>query len=299
MGVILGFIGVILSVYIGFTAPGGPAQILFQPYEILVVLGTAVSTVIAGAPLRTISAMVEGLFIAIFGSGINKVKYEQLLGLMSSSFDVMRREGVLGIEDDIENPEESERFQSYPKILQDTQVLETFTGALRLFVDGVVNAFDLDKLLDIEIETQHDEYLRPATSFNRLADTLPALGIVAAVLGIIITMQHLDGPPAEIGHHVAAALVGTMMGILLSYGFASPLANKMEAVADERTNLLRAVQTALVAFAGGSPPQVALEFARRTIPQTMRPSAEELDEIIRNAKNLGRKANTVEQTAAY
>ncbi|MDC0358489.1 flagellar motor stator protein MotA, partial [Oligoflexia bacterium] len=218
------------------------------------------------------------------GSGISKETYTDLLGLMASIFDTMRKEGVLGIEGDLTEPENSTRFQKYPKASGDHHIMETFTGALRLFVDGVVNAFDLERLLDTEIETHHEEALISPGVVSKLADSFPALGIVAAVLGIIITMQYLDGPPAVIGHHVAAALVGTMLGIFLSYGLVAPMAAKMENNIREQTNILKTVQAGLVSFAGGAPPQVALEFARKTIPSVFRPTSEELETIVKEAK---------------
>jgi chemotaxis protein MotA len=195
----------------------------------------------------------------------------------------MRREGVLGIEGDLSNPHESARFNKYPKASHDHHLMETLTGALRLFVDGVVNAFDLERLLDTEIETHHEEALLAPSTVKVVADSFPAMGIVAAVLGIIITMQYLDGPPSEIGHHVAAALVGTMLGILLSYGYLAPIGSKMEHVVREQTSILKCVQAGLVSFAGGAPPAVALEFARKTIPGALRPSSEELEDLIKEA----------------
>jgi chemotaxis protein MotA len=284
VGVIGGWIGVLICVVVGFVGPGGPLPILFQPYELLVIGGSALFTVVTSNTKQVVKGIMPGIISALKGSGVTKQKYTDLIGLMGSVFDVMRREGVLGIEGDLNNPHESERFNKFPLAAHDHHLMETFTGALRLFVDGVVNAFDLDKLLDTEVETHHHEVAQPATAVNKLGDAFPALGIVAAVLGIIITMQHLDGPPTEIGHHVAAALVGTMLGILLSYGFVGPLAAKMEAVAGEQTAILKTVQAALVSFAGGAPPAVALEFARRTIPSGLRPTSEEIEEILRAAK---------------
>ncbi|NLF24119.1 MAG: flagellar motor stator protein MotA, partial [Deltaproteobacteria bacterium] len=221
---------------------------------------------------------------AVKGSGISKKTYEDLLGLMATIFDTMRKEGVLGIEADLSDPKSSARFQKYPNASHDHHLMETFTGALRLFVDGVVNAFDLERLLDTEIETHHEEAgIYPAT-IRGLADAFPGLGICAAVLGIIITMQYLDGPPTVIGHHVAAALVGTMLGIFLSYGLVGPLATKMDSNVKSSSTILKTVQVGLVSFAGGAPPQVALEFARKTIPSDFRPTSEELEEILKEAK---------------
>jgi chemotaxis protein MotA len=258
--------------------------VLLQPYEFLVIAGGIGFTVLIASPSSVLKGLLPGIIGAIKGTGIDKGTYSDLLGLMASIFDTMRREGVLGIEGDISNPHESARFKRYPKASHDHHLMETFTGALRLFVDGVVNAFDLERLLDTEIETHHEEALLPPTAVKVMADSFPAMGIVAAVLGIIITMQYLDGPPSEIGHHVAAALVGTMLGILLSYGFVGPLATKMEHNVREQTAILKCIQAGLVSFAGGAPPQVALEFARKTIPSACRPTSEQLEQIIKDAK---------------
>jgi len=284
MGVIIGIIGVTACVLLGFILSGGQVAVLFQPYELLVIGGSAAFTVVSGNPGYVTKKVIPGVIGAIKGSGIDKSTYTDLLGLMASLFDVMRKEGALGVEGDLANPHESARFNKYPKASHDHHLMDTFTSALRLFVDGVVNAFDLERMLDTEIETHHEEALLVPSALSKLADAFPALGIVAAVLGIIITMSHLDGPPSEIGAHVGAALVGTMLGILLSYGYMAPIAAKTEHVVREQTAILNTVKVALVAFAGGSPPAVALEFARKTIPSIFRPTAEEMEEIIKNAK---------------
>jgi chemotaxis protein MotA len=284
MGVIIGIIGVTACVLLGFILSGGQVAVLFQPYELLVIGGSAAFTVVSGNPGYVTKKVIPGVIGAIKGSGIDKSTYTDLLGLMASIFDVMRKEGALGVEGDLANPHESARFNKYPKASHDHHLMDTFTSALRLFVDGVVNAFDLERMLDTEIETHHEEALLVPSALSKLADAFPALGIVAAVLGIIITMSHLDGPPSEIGAHVGAALVGTMLGILLSYGYMAPIAAKTEHVVREQTAILNTVKVALVAFAGGSPPAVALEFARKTIPSIFRPTAEEMEEIIKNAK---------------
>jgi chemotaxis protein MotA len=284
MGVIVGIIGVLASVLIGFMGPGGPVLILLQPFEFLTIGGGIGFTLLISNPPSVIKAIVPGIKDAIKGSGIDAAMYKDLLGLMGTVFDTMRREGVLGIEGDISNPHQSARFNKYPKVAHNHHLMETFCSALRLFVDGVVNAFDLERLLDSEIETHHNEALLAPTAVKAMADAFPAMGIVAAVLGIIITMQFLDGPPTEIGHHVACALVGTMLGIFLSYGFVGPIGTKMEHVAREQTDILKTVQAGLVSFAGGSPPAVALEFARKTIPSVYRPTTEQLEEIMKEAK---------------
>ena len=287
MGVIVGIIGVLSCLLIGFVGPGGPLPVLFQPFEIVVIVGSAIFSVVISCPGNVIKGLLPALIGSVKGSGISKKTYIDLLGLMATIFDTMRKEGVLGIEADLADPHHSARFQKYPNASKDHHLMETFTGALRLFVDGVVNAFDLERLLDTEIETHHEEASVYPSTVRTMADAFPGLGIVAAVLGIIITMQFLDGPPTVIGHHVAAALVGTMLGVLLSYGIVGPVATKMDFNVKSGTNILKTVQVGLVSFAGGAPPQVALEFARKTIPSDFRPSGEELEEILKNAKKGG------------
>lgn len=284
MGNIVSMIGVTVCVLVGFVGPGGPIPVLFQPFEVLVIAGSGIFTVVGSCTSSVFKVTVAGVKQVLKGSGVSKAMYLDLLGLMANIFDVMRKEGVLGIEGDLNNVHDSPRFNKYPKAVHDHHLMESFTGALRLFVDGVVNAHDLEKLMDAEMEAHHEEVAIGPAVVNKLADAFPALGIVAAVLGVIITMQHLDGPPTEIGHHVAAALVGTMLGILLSYGYVSPIANKMENINKEQHGLYKCMQAGLVAFAGGSPPAVALEFARKNIPGIFRPTAKELEELVKTAK---------------
>jgi len=277
-------IGVTVCVLVGFVGPGGPIPILFQPFELVVIVGSGIFTIVGSCTGPVFKVTMDGLKQVLKGSGVSKAMYMDLLGLMANVFDVMRKEGVLGIEEDLNDIHKSPRFNKYPKASHDHHLMDSFTGALRLFVDGVVNSYDLEKMMDAENEVHHEEVAIGPSVVNKLADALPALGIVAAVLGVIITMQHLDGPPTEIGHHVAAALVGTMLGILLSYGYVSPVANKMDNINREQSGLYKCVQAGLVAFAGGSPPAVALEFARKTIPGVFRPTATELEELIKASK---------------
>ncbi|MGI6680841.1 MAG: flagellar motor stator protein MotA [Bdellovibrionota bacterium] len=286
MSVILGTIGVIICLLLGLTGPGGPIEILLQPYEYIVIVGIGICSVIIANPGHVCKKLIPKVLTTIKGSGINKKTYMDLLGLLSSLFDTIRKDGVLGIEEDIASPETSPRFAKYPAVLENHHVMETLIGALRLFVDGVVNAFDLERLLDTEIETHHEEESQYPSAINKLADAFPGIGIVAAVLGIIITMQFLTESPEVIGHHVAAALVGTMLGIFLSYGIVGPIATKLESILYDNTTILKCVQAGLVSFAGGAPPVVALEFSRKTIPSTFRPTSAELEELMRDAKKV-------------
>lgn len=284
MFLLIGLVLTIGSILGGFIMHGGSLGALMQPSEVIIIGGAGLFSFVAANSPAVVKGFIPGIIHTIKGSGVSKETYKELLGLMAEIFNVMRKEGVLGIEGDLSNPYESPRFKKYPKVLHNHHLVETFVSSLRLFVDGVVNAFDLERLMDSELEAHHEEAHALPSAVTNMADALPAFGIVAAVLGVIITMQYLDQPPTVIGQKVAAALVGTMLGIYLSYGLVGPLAKAMDNLVKEEAGLYKCVQAGLVAFAGGSPPQVALEFARKTIVPSFRPSAEELEEIVKKAK---------------
>ncbi|MCC6221450.1 MAG: flagellar motor stator protein MotA [Deltaproteobacteria bacterium] len=284
MSAILSIIVVSASVFGGFAMAKGHFGILVQPSEYVVICGAMLGALIGYAPITTFTKILKSIPIVFKGSGVTKNTFLQLLGLLITIFNVIRKEGVLGIEKDLSDPHTSERFKKYPAILHDHHAMDLLVGSLRLFVDGVVNAFDLDKLMETEIETHHSESAEITTLLNKVADAAPGIGIVAAVLGIIITMGHIDGPPSEIGHHVAAALVGTFLGILISYGYLQPIAQNIDSINREKHLLLSAIRAAVVSFAGGSPPQVALEFARKAITSDFRPSNAELEAIVSEAR---------------
>jgi chemotaxis protein MotA len=279
MNAIISIVVVSVSVFGGFAMAKGPFSVLVQPSEFLVVGGAALGALIGYAPLPVFFKIGKAIPKVFKGSGIDKNTYTELMGLLLTIFNVIRKEGVLGIEKDLSEPHTSERFNKFPAIAHNHHAMDLLVGSLRLFVDGVVNAFDLDKLMETEIETHHKEMSVVPSLLNKAADACPGLGIVAAVLGIVITMQYMDGPPSEIGHHVAAALVGTFLGILLSYGYVQPIASSVEMINHETHVLLSAIRAGVVSFAGGAPPAVALEFARKSIESNVRPTAEEMDEI--------------------
>lgn len=287
MSSILSIIIVSASVFGGFAMAHGPFHVLVQPSEYVVIVGAALGAMIGSVPLPTFVRILKTIPVIFKGSGIDKSTYVQLMGLLLTIFNVIRKEGVLGIEKDLSNPHESERFAQFPAISHNHHAMDLLVGSLRLFVDGVVNAFDLDKLMETEIETHHTEAGIAPTIISKVGDALPGIGIVAAVLGIIITMQHIDGPPSEIGHHVAAALVGTFLGILLSYGYLQPISAQIESINHETHVLLNSIRAGVVSFAGGAPPAVALEFARKSIESQYRPTDAEMEEIQQSLRKGG------------
>lgn len=288
MGTILGLIIVTAAVFGGYAVvAGGPMEVLVQPSEYIVIGGAALGALVGSGPLSQTFKVLKTIPKAFKSSGVDKVTYYQLMGLLLTIFVVIRKEGVLGIEKDLADPHGSERFNKFPAIAHNHHAMDLIVGSLRLFVDGVVNAFDLDKLMETEIDTHHHEVAKIPALVQKVGDALPGLGIVAAVLGIIITMQHLDGPPSEIGHHVAAALVGTFIGLLLSYGYMQPIVATLEGQNHDTHVLLNCIRAGIVSFAGGSPPAVAIEFARKAIESDHRPSAQEIEELQQTIKKGG------------
>lgn len=287
MGCIIGLVLVTAAVFGGFAIAHGPFEVLVQPSEFIVIGGAAFGALVGSGPIPQTIRVLKTIPTAFKGSGIDKATYYQLMGLLLTIFTVIRKEGVLGIEKDLADPHHSERFGKFPAIAHNHHAMDLLVGSLRLFVDGVVNAFDLDKLMETEIDTHHAEVARIPAAVSRVSDALPGLGIVAAVLGIIITMQHLDGPPSEIGHHVAAALVGTFVGLLLSYGYMQPIIATIEGINHDTHTLLSAVRAGVVSFAGGSPPAVAIEFARKAVESANRPTSQEIEELSQQIKKGG------------
>lgn len=284
MIVIIGYLVVIGAVLGGFLMAGGHLAILWQPVEVLIIGGSALAAFAISAGGKTLKATLGSLTKVLGGSPYNKALYMETLTLLSEIFNKARRDGLMSIEDDIETPANSALFQKAPKVLKDHHAVEFITDYLRLMVSGNLDSHELDNLMDLEIETHHDEALKPVDAIRKLADGLPAFGIVAAVLGVVHTMESVGIPPAELGKLIAAALVGTFLGILLAYGFVSPVANLLEVHVHEATKYLQTIKSGMIAFVNGSPPPTAVEFARKVAYSTERPSFIELEEHLRKAK---------------
>ncbi|AXK72451.1 flagellar motor stator protein MotA [Lysobacter sp. TY2-98] len=285
MYLIIGAFVVIASVLGGFVMVGGKILALWHVNEIIVICGSAMGSWVVATPIKVIKASFAGMKGVLKGPKYKREDYVDLLKLIYELLVKMRREGMMAIESHIEAPQESSIFQKYPKVLADHHILDFITDCLRLIVGGNMAPHELESLLEYELETHHHETLEPAHSVQKVADALPGFGIVAAVLGIINTMSIVgSASPSEIGEKVASALVGTFLGILVSYGFVGPIASAMENRAHEEGKAFEVVKMALIASLRGYAPSVAIEFARKLLFSDVRPSFQDLEADLKAAK---------------
>lgn len=285
MLVILGYILVLGSVLGGYAMVGGHLGALYQPSELLIIGGAGIGAFLAGNNGKAIKATFKAMPLLMKGSKYNKVVYMDLMALLYRLMAKSRQQGMLSLEADIESPQESEIFANYPRILADKRLVDFITDYLRLMVSGNMNAFEIEALMDEEIETYEHECDVPATAIGTVGDSLPAFGIVAAVMGVVHTLASADRPPAELGELIAHAMVGTFLGILLAYGFISPLAGLLRQKCAETTKMMQCIKVTLLSSLNGYAPQIAVEFGRKTLYSTERPSFSELEEHVRNAKS--------------
>jgi chemotaxis protein MotA len=283
MLVLAGYIIVIFSVFGGFAMAGGELGAMYQPIELLMIGGSALGAFIVGNPAKTLKATSKALPGIFKGSKYTKELYLELMALLYEVLHKVRQEGLMSIETDIESPAESPLFQKYPKILGDHHLVEFITDYLRMMVSGNLNAVEIEALMDHEIETHHHEGAIPAHAIQRTADGLPAFGIVAAVMGVVHTMASVGLPPQELGMLIAHALVGTFLGILLSYGFVAPVAALLEQKLAESSKIYQCVKVTLLASLNGYAPQIAVEFGRKVLYSTERPGFAELETHVKAA----------------
>lgn len=284
MVAIAGFIVVLTAVLGGFAMAHGPFAVLMAWSEWVVICGTGLGTVLVSTPPSVLRDLLTKLPRVFGKGGDQRAFYVDVLKLLFELFQLARRDGLIAIESHIEDPEKSLVFQRYPSVLKHHHAVEFFCDALRTVLAGSVPAFDLEQMLEMEIEVHHDADEKTVAALHRVADALPGIGIVAAVLGIVVTMQSLGGPIEQIGHHVASALVGTFLGILLSYGFIAPMASNVEARNGEEQRLYFVLKSGIVAFAKNFPPIVAVEFARNAITASDRPSFLAMEAAVKTAK---------------
>ena len=281
---IVGFVVVLVAVFGGFAMAGGPFAVLLAWSEWVVICGTALGTILVSTPPAVLKSLLGKLPKVFKPAPSMKPFYVDVLKLMFELFQLARRDGVIAIESHVENPKDSLVFKRYPKVLAHHHAVEFFCDALRTVLVGSVPAFDLESMLEAEIDVHHESEAQAVAALQRVADALPGIGIVAAVLGIVVTMQSIGGAIEQIGHHVASALVGTFLGILLSYGFVSPLASNVEARNAEESRLYFVFKAGVVAFAKNLPPLVAVEFARKAIDAEARPSFTAMETAVKTTK---------------
>lgn len=280
MFAIIGIVVVFGAVVAGYLMEHGKLLVLLQPAELVIIGGAAVGTVLIANPLHILKQIVGGIAGVFTGSKFNKQRYLDSLKMSYELLNKARREGLMTLENDVEAPDKSPILSKYAFFIKDHHTCDYFCDTLRMAISGV-EAFDLDQLLDLDLEVHHHSANLPISSLSTMADSLPGLGIVAAVLGVVITMGALGGPPEEIGHKVAAALVGTFLGILLCYGLVGPIASSMSKIAEEEASYLHVLRVVMISFLKGSAPIMAVEFARRAIPGHVRPSFKEVEDICR------------------
>lgn len=283
MFVIIGIVVVFGAVVAGYLMEKGNLRVLIQPAELVIIAGAAIGTVLIANPLHILKAIAGGIG-GVFGGGkFSKDKYLETLKMMYELFARARKEGLMALETDSDAPDKSPVFSKYPKFLKDHHALAFVCDTIRMASGGGVEPFDVDQMMELDIDVHHHDTSVPIASLSTMADALPGLGIVAAVLGVVITMGALGGPPEEIGHKVAAALVGTFLGILLCYGLIGPIASNMAKSADEEHAFYHVLRVVIVSFMKGTPPTIAVEFARRAIPGHVRPSFQETEKYIKSS----------------
>lgn len=277
MNLIIGSLVVIVSVFGGFVAHGGQLMAIWQPYEVVIICGAAVGSFVIANPRETVFSVGRAVPAIMKGPRYTRADYVELLRFMHALFAKARRDGMVGIESDIDEPEASDLFQAYPGVLANEHAVTFIRDYMRLLISSDMDPFQLENLMDVELESHHQEASEPGHAVNRVADALPGFGIVAAVLGIVNTMGALGGPIEEIGRMVAAALVGSFLGILLAYGFVGPLGTALMRRGEEETQYLATIKTCILASQRDCAPKVAVEFGRKSIPSELRPAFDELE----------------------
>ena len=268
---IIGILVVLGSVIGGFLLEKGKLPVLIQPAEFLTIAGAALGTFLAANPMHVVKGAMTGMLGVVKGGGVPEKHYVESLKMLFDVFSKARKDGMIAIEADIEEPEKSAIFSKYPLFLKDHHVSAFVCDTMRMAVTGGVKVLDVDQMMELDLEVHHHTSMQPTNALTTVADALPGLGIVAAVLGIVVTMGALGGPPAEIGHKVAAALVGTFLGILLCYGVLGPLAANMLKATEEKHAYYHVLRVTLLAFIKGTSPILAIEVGRRAIPEHVRP----------------------------
>ena len=283
MFAIIGIVVVFGAVVGGYLMEHGNLKVLLQPAELLIIGGAGAGTVLVANPLHILKKIAGGLVGVFGGSKFTKQRYLESLKMMYDLLNKARRDGLVALESDVEEPDKSPILSKYPTFLNDHHVRDFVCDTMRMAVTGGIEPFDVDQMMEVDMEVHHHGSTQPISALSTMADSLPGLGIVAAVLGVVITMGALGGPPEEIGHKVAAALVGTFLGILLCYGLVGPLAANMAKTADDEHAYYHVLRVLMLAFLKGISPIMAVEIGRRAIPGNVRPSFQEVEQTCRSS----------------
>ncbi|HYB21728.1 MAG TPA: flagellar motor stator protein MotA [Thermodesulfobacteriota bacterium] len=275
---------VVIAVLGGYLIEGGSILVLMQVAEFMIIGGAAAGALLISAPPKLLKKILNRVLSSFKGIKLGKERYLQLLKMMFELFQIGQKEGVLALESHIEHPDKSSIFSKYPEFLKDNYLRSFLTDTVRLVLIGGITPHEIEGLMDTDIETNHQQGTKPGMILQKIGDSMPGLGIVAAVLGIVITMQAIGGPAEEVGRKVAAALVGTFLGVLISYGFIQPLATNLDLTHEEEARMLEVVKAGLTAFAKGFNPMVAVEFGRRSIFDDHRPTFQEMEEALKGKK---------------
>ncbi|HTR27093.1 MAG TPA: flagellar motor stator protein MotA [Terriglobales bacterium] len=290
MFAIIGIVVVFGAIAGGYLMEHGNLRVLMQPAELLIIGGAAAGTVLVANPLHILKKILSGVIGVFKGSPYKKETYLDLLKMMFGLYNKARKEGLMSLEADVEDPTKSAILSKHPVFLKNHHAKDFLCDSMRMAITGT-EAFDLDQLLELDMEVHHHDAGQPVAALASMADSLPGLGIVAAVLGVVITMGALGGPPEEIGHKVAAALVGTFLGILLCYGLVGPLAANMAKAAEDERCYLHVIRVLMISFLKGSAPIMAVEFGRRAIPGHLRPSFQEVEKTCRGSAEAAKAAS--------
>jgi len=280
MFLIIGSVIVLASVVGGYIANGGHLEVLFQPFEVLIIFGAAIGAFVTSNRKPVLSATIAAILGLIKAERYDKEAYLELLSLLYSIFKLAKTKGPLALEAHVENPQESSLFQRFPKFFSDHHATVFLCDYLRLLTLGTDNHHEMETLMDEDIETHHEEHAAVVTAVQNMADGMPALGIVAAVLGVIHTMGSITEPPAVLGHLIGGALVGTFMGVLLSYGFVGPIAASIKGRGEAEQRYFLCMKSGILAYMQGYAPSVAVEFARKSLNTDVRPTFYEVEEAV-------------------
>ncbi|KTD66157.1 flagellar motor stator protein MotA [Legionella spiritensis] len=286
MLILIGYVVILLSVFGGFALAGGHLAAVFQPVELLIIAGAAIGSLIVGNNLGVLKAIAKALPAVFKGQKSDKILYMDLLALLYALLNKARQEGLMSLESDVDDPSNSPIFNNFPRLTPKHHIIDFICDYFRLIITSNMQPYQLEALMDSEIETHHQEESIPSQAITKLADGMPAFGIVAAVLGVVHTMESIDLPPSELGVLVAQALVGTFLGILLGYGFVGPVANAMELQANSTQLMLNCIKVTILASMNNNPPIIAIEFGRKVLFSASRPSFNELNDEIKAASTI-------------